>query len=187
MECWRPVRGGHYEVSDLGRVRRAVPGNGTWPGRILKPKRDKDGYLLVSLSIDGQISTEKVHRLVAEAFIGPYPTGLQVNHRNGDKTDNRVNNLEYVTAKENNQHAFDLGLNTQRLKMRELGRLGGAKVTDKRRGEHNGKARLTAEAVSRIRALARAGQSQSKIAPQVGVSKSAVKHVLRGRTWSHVA
>lgn len=186
MELWRPIKEGYYEASNQGCIRRAVPGNGTWPGRLLKPKINPGGYLVVNCSVNGRTDTNTVHRLVAEAFLGPCPVGLQINHRNADKTDNRVDNLEYVTSKENNQHAFELGLNTQRLKMGELGRLGGAKVTDKRRGENSGKARLTCEAVRYIRKLARDGQSQSKIALLVGVSKGAVKHVLRGRTWSHV-
>ena len=94
IEEWRDVPGyeGLYEVSNFGRVRRN--------GKILKPSKDKDGYLQVSLSKNG-IKTTTIHRLVARAFI-PNPQNLpQVNHKDEDKTNNTVDNLEWCTREYN--------------------------------------------------------------------------------------
>lgn len=80
----------------------------------LRPGTKPAGYRFVGLHRDGKTSYKHVHRLVAEAFI-PNPLGLlEVNHKNGLKTDNRVENLEWVTRSENAQHAMDSGLNKQR-------------------------------------------------------------------------
>ena len=76
----------------------------------LKQKRDKDGYLLVNLFNNGKICTKKSHRLVAEAFILNSKNLPEVNHKNGNKADNRVSNLEWVTRKENAIHMYNTGL-----------------------------------------------------------------------------
>lgn len=99
-EWWKMVPGyeGLYEVSNWGRVK------GLKYGRILKPCKDQDGYLSVQLCKEGKIKRLRVHRLVAMAFI-PNPDNLPcVNHINEIKTDNRVENLEWVTNKENSNH-----------------------------------------------------------------------------------
>lgn len=97
-EEWRPVDGyPGYEVSSLGRVRswrthRGVPGP-----RILKPGRGSKGYLVVRLAGAAQ----KVHRLVAEAFLGPMPDGLQTRHLDSNNQNNAAANLAYGTQLEN--------------------------------------------------------------------------------------
>lgn len=82
-------------------------------GRILKPIKRK-GYLYINVS-DGEIRTQMaIHRLVAEAFIPNPKNKITVNHKNGIKTDNRLENLEWATISENTQHAFDNGLKKKR-------------------------------------------------------------------------
>ena len=70
-EKWRPIKGFPYSVSSRGRVRRDLAENNTWVGRILKPKADKDGYLIVRLCRNGISYDRKVHALVCRAFNGP--------------------------------------------------------------------------------------------------------------------
>lgn len=110
QEIWKNISNyeGIYEISNLGRVRRAdcTPkrllkiGNGSYRNNI-----DKTAYKIVMLCKNGIPKTRSVHRLVAEAFI-PNPDGLrEVNHKNGDKSDNRVNNLEWVSHRDNIIHS----------------------------------------------------------------------------------
>lgn len=115
-EAWRPVVAyeGLYEVSDHGRVRRVAPASGTQAGRVLRHWPDRRGYRRVGLNRADQRSVSSVHRLVAAAFLGPCPPGLQVNHKDGKKANNRPSNLEYVTSAENNQHAIRTGLRSSK-------------------------------------------------------------------------
>ena len=91
-----------YEVSNQGRARNART------GQVLKQSKDSRGYLKVNLFYQGQSKTCNVHKLVATAFLEGWREGLEVNHKNGVKTDNRAENLEWVTSSENHQHARDV-------------------------------------------------------------------------------
>lgn len=73
-----------------------------------KPTPDKDGYLCVGIKINGKNTTRKIHRLVAEAFIPNPENKPEVNHKNGVKSDNRIDNLEWATAKENSWHKREI-------------------------------------------------------------------------------
>ena len=121
-EIWHPCVGfeTHYEVSNLGNVRsiERVANNGhnngfrKLPLRVLKPACGKSGYLLVSFSIDNIKSSQNVHRMVARAFITNESNKPQVNHKDGNKQNNCLDNLEWATASENGLHAYRVLGNT---------------------------------------------------------------------------
>lgn len=108
---------GVYEVSNLGSVRRVQT------GKVRKPHYEKRGYAIVDLYDHGLIGWFSVHRLVALAFLGePANEAMQVNHRDGNKSNNAVSNLEWVTGSENIRHKFDvLGVQPKRSKWRVIG------------------------------------------------------------------
>lgn len=97
-EIWKHIEGFNYEVSNYGRVRRIET------GKILKQYENKDGYLRVELRKKGKRKNYRVHRLVATAFISNPENLPQVNHKNEIKADNTVSNLEWCTAKYNNNY-----------------------------------------------------------------------------------
>ena len=137
-EIWRDVIGYEsiYQVSNLGRIksfhRRHV--------KLLNLETDLNGYTRCGLYKDGKTKHVFVHVLVAQAFI-PNPEGKkQVNHISGDKADNRVENLEWLTPSENIVHAFDLGLSKQ--------------------GCEHGRAKFTAEQIRDIRTNCVPGDSE---------------------------
>ena len=105
-EIWRPIEGyeGLYEVSSYGRVRsldRYDNRNCFRKGKVLSPIKDKDGYIQVSLYYNRKMYKKYVHRIVAEAFL-PNPDNLpEVNHKDEDKTNNNVTNLEWCDRKYN--------------------------------------------------------------------------------------
>lgn len=110
-EEWRDVPGyeGFYQVSNLGRV-KSMPNRSNHKGSMILSLSVVNGYMHVGLSKNAEQKICKVHRLVAAAFISNPRNLPQVNHKNGNKSDNRVENLEWVTAKENTKHAHLTGL-----------------------------------------------------------------------------
>lgn len=113
-EEWLPVRGyeGLYEVSNLGRIRsyHKWRGRGGIVPQLRKLYPQPKGYLQINLSKDGHQKWLLVHVLVAEAFIGPRPEGLEIDHIDTNKGNARVDNLEYVTRSENHRRAYRMGL-----------------------------------------------------------------------------
>ena len=118
VEIWKDIKGyeGLYQVSNLGRVkslsiyRKNSVCEYYSKEKILKPLKDKGGYLNVRLWKNKKGKTIKIHRLVACNFLENTENKRDVNHINGIKTDNGVENLEWCTCSENIKHAFDTGL-----------------------------------------------------------------------------
>lgn len=165
MERWADIRGfeGKYQVSDEGRVlslaRTIKTKNSyrTYRERFLNPGLATNGYLVVNLSVAGIIVQRKIHRLVAEAFLGL--SNLHVNHKDLNKTNNTLSNLEYVTAYQNALHAVK----------------NGARV---------GRTKLTALDRKEIRSARKNGSTLRELAEKYGVLQSAISEVYRGITWS---
>lgn len=155
-EIWRVIFV-DYLVSNFGRVKSLKRGK----EKILKPWLN-NGYLYVVLLIDGKRKTFKVHRLVATVFIPNPENKPQVNHINGDKTDNRVENLEWVTGKENMRHAVDTGLNVAN------------------RGEKHGRSKLTNEQVKYIRENPD-DLSGGELAEKFGVTQATISSIQTGK------
>jgi hypothetical protein len=122
-EQWKWVGGyeGMYEVSNLGRIRstdrmvRMVSKKGREfmarkKGRVLRQFFGSSGYLQVCFSKEGRLRTKMVHRLVVKAFLEPIEGKLEVNHSNGDKQNNSLENLEWCNSAENKSHAYLFGL-----------------------------------------------------------------------------
>lgn len=122
IEIWKDIIGyeGLYQISNLGNIKALE--KSVWNGQgyihfpeiIRKPNPDKDGYLNITLSNCGKVKTYKIHRLVAEMFIPNLKNKPQVNHKDGNKTNNCADNLEWCTNQENQQHAYRTGLKNQK-------------------------------------------------------------------------
>lgn len=168
-EIWKSVAEfeGIYSVSSLGRVRRDKGGKGARAGIILRPAINPKGYRMVTLHNNGFKRSRSVHTLVAGAFLGPRPVGLEVNHKDGDKLNNASSNLEYVSGKANVRHAWENNL------------------VRKRVGEKTNSCKLTARKVKNIRAL-KGKFSARKVATKYGVVKSTIQNIWNGKTWTHV-
>jgi hypothetical protein len=116
-----PAYEGRYAAANDGRI-WAYPNASRKVGRWMKPRIDRCGYAYVTLFKDGVRKYPKVHRLVLSAFSGGSADPLQVNHINGNKADNQLQNLEWVTASRNRKHAFELGLQVVTQRQREASR-----------------------------------------------------------------
>lgn len=207
-EEWRPIPGfPGYDVSSWGRVRAnprsirtvskyGLEGTRIFPGRIMKP-HSVAGYLSVGLSEKGKVTHQYVHRIVASAFLEqPDDSKTQVNHKNGWKTDNHFRNLEWVTASENNLHAFrELGrcISAEQRQARSL-RLKGKRPSEKcmetmriaNRGERSARAKITDDQARRIHSRLKAGERQIDIASSEGISRGIVFSIASGRSWGHL-
>lgn len=177
VEIWEDITGyeGFYQVSNMGRVRsvdrvisHSHSGYSTYKGRVKKTSFDTRGYPHASLTVNCVCKTFKIHRLVAQAFI-PNPEKKEtVNHKNGIKTDNRVDNLEWMTNTENMRHAHATGL----------------KVGTK--GSRHGMSKLTEADIPKIRILLNEGKTLEHIAKLFGVSNCPIYNIRKGKSWQHV-
>jgi len=158
MERWVIIENGKYKVSSLGRVVSIRKSR----SMILRPSFDGRYY---RVNISGR--DIKVHRLVATTFIPNPGNNLQVNHINGDKGDNRVDNLEWCNASYNQRHAHSIGLN-------------------RKDGIHNPRSKLTESMVSTIKREVSLGIKQVVLARQYGISNSTINAIIKGRKWKNV-
>ena len=169
METWKPITDFPcYEVSDLGGVRR-IWANGR--PAALSPCSHKSGYLKVTLRRNPDQFTALVHRLVASAFIGPIDPLMQVNHRNGDKTDNRLSNLELVTNGENLRHRVDVL---------------GQRPLHPGTGSKHHQAKLTEPDVLELRRLYAAGMDPKELAERFHIVRTTVYPIVSRKTWKHI-
>lgn len=177
LEKWRPVVGyeGHYEVSSLGRVRSLerpkvdrLGRKYLIPNRILRQYPCPQGYMKVKLYQEGVGKTQRVHRLVALAFLEAPAAPLEVNHLDRNMANNHVANLEWSTRSENMVHAHEVG---------------GVNHT---KGEDHYCSVLTADMVREARRRVAAGERKSVVAREFGVSYGSIKCAVARKTWKHI-
>lgn len=181
-EIWKPVQGFvNYEISNYGRCRslprvtkriRNMHGKQQvnhipFPGKMLKPRYDQKGYVRYVLYREEGKKQFKAHRLVAAHFIGELVGKLQVNHIDGVKDNNFVDNLEICTNRENQIHAYKTGLST---------------VPDNR-GAKNGMSKVTEQQVVEMRIRLSLGESAYDLATEFGISYSSVRSICNGTSW----
>jgi len=172
-ETWKPILGYEdcYAISDHGRIKRTA-NFGSRSSGLLAP-RVKRGYVTYHLCKDGIRKDPLAHRLMWETFNGSIPAGMQINHRNGKKTDNRLANLEIVSRSQNMQHAYRV------LKI--------PAPNNPSLGSKNGCAKLTEADIPAIVALYRTGKyRQIDIGKMYGVSQRMVSLITRREKWRHV-
>jgi len=181
MENWRDVVGyeGIYQVSDLGRVKsldrdsyfirrgKKIPRKHI--SRILKQHQNMFGYMTVCLNKPGSKQrSHKVHRIVAEAFIDNQLSYLQVNHIDGKKDNNKIENLEWCNNKQNIVHAYSIGLIMPKL------------------GSNSHLAKIKEEDVIKIKKLILSGETLENIARLYNISASMVGRIKANKAWKHV-
>lgn len=160
---WKPVDGfeGLYLVSDQGEI-VSLPRNGK-PGKTIAPSLMPNGYLMASLFKDGEYKGIGVHRIVAKAFCPNPLLKEQVNHMNGNRTDNRADNLQWVSCAENEEH-----------KRSVLGTAG---------SPHPSVRKLKDAQVIAIRESNKPGR---ELAREFGVSNSTIRNIKNGRIYKEV-
>jgi NUMOD4 motif-containing protein/HNH endonuclease len=186
MEIWKdiPEYEGLYQVSNMGRVksldrwitqkysREKGYYNRLMLGKIINPFSDKNGYQYVSLSKDNKVKRGCVHYLVLKTFIGERPSSYDCNHLNGQKNDNRLENLEYCTKSDNLKHSYRV-LNRKHRKYPI--------------GNQHHKAKLTDSDVINIRQLYSSEiHTQKELAQIFGVTQTNISIIVRGEGWKHL-
>ena len=172
-EIWKPVVGweGWYEVSNKKRCRRLVGEHNTWPGRIQKGYIGHNGYLRFQLStpLKGGRSI-RAHIVVARAFLGPCPPGKELHHKDHNKENASLDNLEYVTHAENIKYGIQAG----RYPFPGLP------------GSSNPRAVFSDSDVYAIRKALENGAVGARLAEQYGVTPSAISVIKNRVRWKHL-
>ena len=166
MENWKKIEGyPNYSVSDLGRVRNDKTGMILKPSLVGRPGRK---YLSVVISNKGKIKHFYLHRLVILSFIPNAENLPQVNHKDGNKLNNNLDNLEWCDNSHNVRHALKNGL-IQPIK-----------------GENHHKSKVTEQEVLEIRRLRSEGWGQNKLAEKFGVSQFTISVIEHKKSWKHL-
>ncbi len=165
LEYWKPILGWEelYEISNIGTVRRLKTSQGTRAGTVLRPYINGKGYWALNLWKDAEQYKYSVHSLVAMTFIGPYPDGMEVNHKDSNRQNPRSSNLEYLTPSDNIIHGRD------RLQMEK--------------GVRSHTCLLTVEKVRAIY-LMRDQLSLDEIGAMFNVPRQTVSNIAFGRQWA---
>lgn len=160
-----------YHVSQYGDIKaldfekKAINGMRVYKAeKMLKRRIDKDGYVIYTLYKDGKRIDKKAHRIVLASFTGEWKN-TTVNHKDGDKENNNIENLEWMTITENNRHALKTGLRKPKF------------GCESPRG-------LLKETVLNIKNLLSIGLSQNAVAVQAGVSQSSVNRIKNKLTYT---
>lgn len=180
MEVWKDIKGyeGFYQVSDTGKVksleRTVMYKNGKickLKSKILNLSDNGKGYLWVYLSKENKHISFYVHRLVAVTFLENIENYKEINHLNGIKSDNQKSNLEWCTASQNRQHAYDNNL----------------RVPKGAVGESNTKAKLNEQQVKEIYNLTLEKKlTQKEIAKIYNIDRTIVSSIKLGKIWKHL-
>lgn len=170
-EVWKKIKSFHnYQVSNYGNIRRKLKTNSF---HYLKPQISNFGYNIIGLRKNNKFYHIFVHRIVLSVFSNSgkitYKNRLQVNHKDGNKLNNHISNLEWVTSSENRKHALNLGL---------------AKITV---GEQCSWSKLTNKSVKKLRKIYSKGNiSMKKLGEKFGITNETVHGIIHKRYWSHI-
>lgn len=170
MEIWKTIEGfENYEISNLGSIKVNLKFRKyrSYQSKILNPPLDKDGYYRTAITKNGKRYMKTIHRLVALNFIENKENKPCVNHINGIKTDNRVENLEWCTVKENNIHAIKIGLSKQEP------------------GEKHHMSKLKEKEVLEI-IENKNNLTQKQLGLEYNISQTQISRIINKKRWNHI-
>ena len=165
-EIWKDIKGyeGKYQASSYGRIRNAK-------GKVLKTYTDKCGYQLIGLYKDGKSKTFRVHRIIYETLVGDIPIDLQINHKDFNRSNNKVSNLEVTTREENVRHSLQ---NTIRANSYDEN---GNRIS-------KGNSKINREIAEEIRTIyATKDVTYKELAKNYGIKRSTVGDIVTGKSW----
>lgn len=185
-EVWVAVKDfeGWYEISNHARLKRlgrwsknSRKDNFKWYKEkivIIKPcftPKGKKRYSSVHLSRNGESTSRDLHKIVLESFVPKPFQGAEVNHIDGDKHNNTLANLEWVTRKQNVRHAIDTGLSVVQIPLR---------------GSENYRAKISEQQAREIKILLSNSITTREVATIIGCSEDVVRGIYRNQSWKHI-